>query len=546
MEEKKIIKEMLPDLGQIINAVPGEAFASKDAETLLIMQRRLEESDLKSNLTTYNLIFAKRENVKIEDITASAIAFVKMKVLIQEDLISFDAKSLRDLIKECRLYVDKMTNIIRLSKTHVMTADAYQKEKIERTICKNEALIEALEKNILDVEKQIERIPKPLLTEEEPDTDIDSEAEQEKKRAVPVEKNKLRLSEKVSNFLGERRNKQEIENRLKDAEKESSDTRCLEIPFYDKSLVATEVLHCKDFSCFVLLKRKENVYFGMTKNLKGNTYDNTDQSLIELTEISDEFLQFMTVDIMSDEFKLHAFSKEEKEGMQMYFNFMSKCFEKQIGITLTVSEYLNFKTYYNRLVSKVLELERNKRHDYYRALPIAEEYMVLMDSYNMIQSETKAQIIDAIISEKSYAYVENMELILAHHMVDEVAKDEVKLLSEKMIYFSDENHFASPKEELEVKEEVDVIPAGMQGIPFGYMSQIPMIQAGMMPIAGNMYFTLQCLNEDREIVDEAHFSTANMPLAMQDYNSRKAFIKRFGLVQDGRFLPLMTSEKGEM
>ena len=43
MEEKKIIKEMLPDLGQIINAVPGEAFASKDAETLLIMQRRLEE-----------------------------------------------------------------------------------------------------------------------------------------------------------------------------------------------------------------------------------------------------------------------------------------------------------------------------------------------------------------------------------------------------------------------------------------------------------------------------------------------------------------------
>ena len=80
MEEKKIIKEMLPDLGQIINAVPGEAFASKDAETLLIMQRRLEESDLKSNLTIYNLIFAKRENVTIEDITASAIAFVKMKV----------------------------------------------------------------------------------------------------------------------------------------------------------------------------------------------------------------------------------------------------------------------------------------------------------------------------------------------------------------------------------------------------------------------------------------------------------------------------------
>lgn len=75
-----------------------------------------------------------------------------------------------------------------------------------------------------------------------------------------------------------------------------------------------------------------------------------------------------------------------------------------------MTEYINFKRYYNRLVSVVLTLEETKKHSYYRALPIAEKYMVLMESYNMAQSQSKKEIIEAIIDMQSEMYVENMKL----------------------------------------------------------------------------------------------------------------------------------------
>ena len=84
----------------------------------------------------------------------------------------------------------------------------------------------------------------------------------------------------------------------------------------------------------------------------------------------------------------------------------------------------------------------------------------------------------------------------------------------------------------------------MQIQPTGFIPQIPMYQPGTAPFIGNMYFTLQCLDENKRVVDEAYFATANMPQAMEDYRSRDAYIKRFGLVQDGRFVPLLSSEGG--
>ena len=587
MNEIQILKDMLSEMGQIINAIPGQAYTSRDADTLLVMQRRLAESDLKIWLSKYNSIFAKQEKVTLEDITLSSIAYVRIKVLIEAGLTSFDAKSLRELIKECHLYMDRTTNIIRLSKTHVMAADSYQKEKIQVAIDKNEAFIQALEETIGDIEKQIERIPKAALDDASDDTkkgslddgfiedgaigdgsidETDSKLEKHSFSGKDSAGNRLKqpgFLDRISKLLSQRKDQQEIDARLKNAEKESADTRCLEIPYYDRTLVATEILPCRDFSCYTLLKRKDNVYFGFSKNLKGNSYDNADQSLIELTEITEEFLQFMTTDILSEEYELRPFTMAEKEGMQIYFNFVSKCFEKQIGITLTVAEYLSFQAYYNRLVSKVMELEEQRKHDYYRALPIAEQYMVLMDFYNMVQSENKQQIVEAIISEKTDLYLETMELIMSHHIVDEGARAEIELLMERMKYFAEEGHFTSDGEKAGKEgpggkcsgdtslqnagawNDSGFVPSAVQQVPLGFYPQVPIIQAGVMPVMGNMYFTLQCLNEDREIIDEANFSTGNMSLAMQDYNSRDAYIKRFGLVQDGKFLPLMTSEKGE-
>ena len=539
MTEQAIIKQSLNSMAQIINAIPGETYANKEAETLLIMQHRLPESDLKKQIEIYNAIFAKQSGASISDITDSAIAYVKIKVLSEAELLDFDAKSLRDLIKECRVNIDKTTNILRLSKTHLLTADEFQKEKIEKIAKKNEAFISALEEVIAEVEKRIERMPKPL---ELPEREFDF-ADEDKETKKPVQDKpiqpKASVTERIQKFISSGREKREMEERLKDVEKEDAETGCKEIPFYDKTLYATEVMPCKDFGCYSLLKRKDNVYFGLTKNLKEKVYDNKDQSLIELTEITEEFLQFMTADVLTEEYELHAFTEDEKIGMRMYFNFVSKCFEKHIGNTLTVSEYLAFKRYYNRLVSEVMRLDEEKHRNYYRALPIAEEYMELMASYNMVLSESKREIVKGIIAGKSDAYLENLDLIIEHHIVDEEAKKDLLLLKERIVYFADEDHFCKPDKELEPDKAKPV-----QILPAGFIPQIPMYQQAGAPLIGNMYFTLQCLNENREVVDEAYFATANMPQAMEDYRNKEAYIKRFGLIQDGRFVPLLSSEGG--
>ena len=539
MTEQAIIKQSLNGMAQIINDIPGETYANKEAETLLIMQHRLPESDLKKQIEIYNAIFAKQGGASISDITDSAIAYVKIKVLSEAELLDFDAKSLRDLIKECRVNIDKTTNILRLSKTHLLTADEFQKEKIEKTAKKNEAFISALEEVIAEVEKRIERMPKPL---ELPEQEFDF-ADEDKEAKKPVQDKpiqpKASVTERIQKFISSGREKREMEERLKDVEKEDAETGCKEIPFYDKTLYATEVMPCKDFGCYSLLKRKDNVYFGLTKNLKEKVYDNKDQSLIELTEITEEFLQFMTADVLTEEYELHAFTEDEKIGMRMYFNFVSKCFEKHIGNTLTVSEYLAFKRYYNRLVREVMRLDEEKHRNYYRALPIAEEYMELMASYNMVLSESKREIVEGIIAGKSDAYLENLDLIIEHHIVDEEAKKDLLLLKERIVYFADEDHFCKPDKELEPDKAKPV-----QILPAGFIPQIPMYQQVGAPLIGNMYFTLQCLNENREVVDEAYFATANMPQAMEDYRNKEAYIKRFGLIQDGRFVPLLSSEGG--
>ena len=46
-DELEIIKKQLPEMAGILNAVPGERFELKCAQTLLIVQRRMEESELR-------------------------------------------------------------------------------------------------------------------------------------------------------------------------------------------------------------------------------------------------------------------------------------------------------------------------------------------------------------------------------------------------------------------------------------------------------------------------------------------------------------------
>ena len=157
--ELDILSKLLSDMAGVLNVTPGSVYSSKEADTLLVMQRRMSDCELKYELSIYNEIFAKEKGASIIDIVNSAVAFIKIKILVNARVDSFDAYTLRELIKEFRSQVARTNNIIRLSQANVMTAEAYQKEVIELTIRKNEAFIKAFEVEITEVERKIARMP---------------------------------------------------------------------------------------------------------------------------------------------------------------------------------------------------------------------------------------------------------------------------------------------------------------------------------------------------------------------------------------------------
>ena len=72
----------------------------------------------------------------------------------------------------------------------------------------------------------------------------------------------------ISKRLHDAKEKQVIDEQLKEVEKEQSDTRCEEIPYYDRSLVFTERYECKDLAAYSILKRRNKFYFGVTRLLR--------------------------------------------------------------------------------------------------------------------------------------------------------------------------------------------------------------------------------------------------------------------------------------
>ena len=113
---------------------------------------------------------------------------------------------------------------------------------------------------------------------------------------------------------------------------------------------------------------------------------------------------------------------QEKKSMQMYFDFITSCFQKFMGTTTNVQEYLAFKDYYNRLVLKCFSLEEKRHKDFYRALPIAEEYMAYMKSYNMVFAENKNQLVNRIITTDTSGMLEDLGQIMDNHIVDKDAR----------------------------------------------------------------------------------------------------------------------------
>lgn len=552
--EINILNQLLKDMAGVLNATPGMTYTSKDAETLLVMQRRMPPSELQNQLGNYNEIFTKQKGVSIKDITNSAVAFIKIKVLLTAGVDNFDARSLRELIKEFHSQIARTTNIIRLSKANALTAEAYQKEVIELTIQKNEAFIKAFGIEVAEIERKIARMP--VVIEES--ISEDEEQEEDKPVAIPKTSFFSEMTEKVNKVLSAKKERQDVEDRLREEEKKRADTLCEEIPFYDSVLVFTEKLPCKDIGAYCILKRKDNVYFGLCKNVSGSSYNNQDKSLMELTEITEEFIQFISVDLLSGEYNLTEFTLQEKKSMQMYFNFITACFQKFMGTTTNVQEYIAFKEYYNKLVLTCFSLEEKRHTDYYRALPLAESYMAYMENYNMAYAESKKQLVQRVIDTDTSGMLEDLGQIMDNHIVDGKAKRKLEELMQKIRYFAEQGLF---KEEKFYSEQMQpYIPASQRQIT-GELDPTPEsldpnirfkatdYNDGMLVSVEDMQhiqIKIQFLNQNHVIVDEALFAVNNIRQAVYDYLCRGAFIKKIGLYVNEKDIFLYSSKNASL
>ncbi len=511
VNDKKLFSNLIAQMAAIINAVPGEVYVIKDVDTLVILQRRIPESDIKSQLSQYNDIFAKQSGAGIPEITNSMIAYVRIKVLLESDVDTFDGKAYRELFKECKSQITRINNIIRLTKTSALTAEEYQKDRIAITLKKNEAFIVCLEAEMASIEKKLERMPK-----------VEEDYVEPVKEAVPPNRTDKLPKEKKEGILGKlekkvnaRKEKKEIGEFLRNEEKKQSKTCCEEIPFYDRNLSFNTSLVCKDMPAYTLMKRRNNIYFGLSKNVGKSNYDNADGTLVELTRATEEFLQFMTEDLLGGEFQLNPFSEKEKESMGMYFDFVTRCFEVHIGVTLTVREYMNFKGYYNQLVSKMFELECQQKEDYYKALILADRYMGYMRCYGLECTDLRDEVIENIIVEDSTSYVSDIELILNNHIVDEGAKADLEQLKNDVVNFH--------KEKLEHLPEVIEQPVEI----------FPPVLATEVTQNNYMQIVIQLLDNKREVVDEALYASDNIKQALFDYERKEACVKRLGLRNNG-------------
>ena len=510
--EFQLVKKHLSDMGGILNAIPDEPFEMRGVETLQIVLRRMETSDLQRELSTFMSLFSKDHAPTGTELSNAAVSFVKVKTLCEAEQMDFDAKSSRELIKEFKTQKTKVENIINLSKVNALTAEDYQKEAINKTLEKSALYIKAFELEIKKAEKNVEKEPesliKPLPKEETSEPSVKSF---EKPKRAPLKDAVC----KIASFVKNHQHHKEVEGALKVEEAKHSDSKCEEIPYYDATLKFTETYVCKDIPEFSLFVRKGNVFFGLTKNANHGVYDNSDNSLLELLNVNDDFIQFLSKNLLSGEYILKPFTDDEKKAMQLYFNFVCVCFEKHIGKTLSASEYIYFKEYYNLLILRMMELDEKKQSDYYRALSLADQYLTYMDSYDLAVSVEKEEIIEDIIADWNINYLNDLELIFNSHLVCTEAKFKLMSLIEDIRYFN-----GKPKEELSETEE-----------PFDFKDIIIVVSE---------------LDENDKRIDEAQYSPANVEKAIRDYLERDAHKKKLSILQGCMITDLFMGKRGSV
>ena len=563
-EEIIVLEKQLKEMSAVFSANVGEPFRIKDGDTLSILQRRMKESDLLTALTGYDAIFAKAEKTSLEDICNSAAAYIRIKVLVENKSTDFNRELLGKLIREYNSHIAKVGNVIRLSRINLLAEENIEREHVKKTLEKNEALQRIFQKEVEKSQKLLESIEEIHFEEKVNDKvgeDIKETDKQEKtknkreesqrQKKEPKQKSKKNKESFFANVLAGKKNQVQIERQLKGEEIRKSLTLCEEVASYEKTLAFSESMLCKDIPAYSLMKRKNQYFFGLTKNIKKSSYDNADESLLELTRITGEFVQFMTEDVLGEEILLKPFSVEEKKSLQMYFSFMCGCFEKYMGNTLTVNEYIKFKEYFNRVVLIMFELEQKKMEQYYKALMIADRYITYMQCYNLTESDEREIIVQNIMEKKGGSYADDLGLILENHIVDCNAREELYALTEYINGFGESDNAEYDNPEQKIESSSLQYRNNTCTVDLYQMNDMRVISSEDV---GYVQLKVQFQNENYETMDEATFIPDNIAQAVYDYMNRDAYVRKIGfcmnekdvfvfaIINDGESVRLLTDE----
>ena len=322
-------------------------------------------------------------------------------------------------------------------------------------------------------------------------------------------------------------------------------TRCREALYKEKSLVMPKSIPCKDFPEFSIVLKKDAILFGLTKNVKKLAYDNRDNSLLILSAANEEFVQFMTEDFLSGEYELPVFSQDDKNNMAMYFEFACSCFEQYLGTVLTTKQYMEFKSYYNRLASKVFSLERKEKERFYKAQELADQLDLYMQLYSIALKEDKDAMIQNIIAGNSMAYIEELQQIHDQHMVDGSAQSDLFTLIQHLQFFN-EPDFDDRLESKESPSNWQQELISPQPIPAAYSIIDQRREVISERDLSNVKIKIQFENNSQLSDDSAVFAVNNIERAVRDYLMRTAYIKKIGLVFGNKEVYLFASKNGSI
>lgn len=534
-DEFQILNKIKGSMGEVVNAEVGKVFTIESADTLSIIQRRLQDCDLKRELELYGEIFTKKKGVTIDDIAKSVVSFLRVLSLIKSENYNFDMSTYENLLGDLQIQVEKLKNIIRLTKVSASATGDFKSGELDLVGQKNERIKQELEEEILNIKEKMKNY-QPTVNNIEAEKDKNSENDRLEKESrkfhkveKKIDKNKIDKNKEKSSLFGKllkpATTKQDTFKEIKEDEFYHSKTRCREILYLQEKLVFTKSKPCRDIPEFTLYRKKELIFFGRTDLAKKRTYNNQSGELLELTKANEEFYLCMTEDV--DNLKKLEISEDT---MLMYFEFMNYCFEKYMGTILSANEYVQFKETYNVLLAKYYLEFQKQQQIYYDAMRLVDEYFVFIKCFLFSEECDRQELIRQVLNHETDSMLQKLKEIKEEHVVTELVLNQVDKLMNDIAKFQtefDENVGETIEETIEKQGLVPEEKAQDGGLRD--VRQIAEIIGTDKNDSKKMQIIVQVLDTNHKVLDEAVYAKENIMQALYDLNKKNGKLKRIGI-----------------